>query len=92
MLMLCPLNKKTYALVFPWMWHVRKVQCLLIKSSLLCFIESQNVPFSAKLTVDGRKMAHPQWGAPISQTCICLVIKLYAVSTITRHLLSVSQV
>ena len=35
---------------------------------------------SAKLTIVGGKMAPPPWGAPISQTCICLVIKFYAVS------------
>ena len=50
------------------------------------------MPFSAKLTVVGGKMAPPPWGAPVSQTCICLVIKFYVVSKITSHLLSVYQV
>ena len=63
-----------------------------MKSSIVCFTESQNVPFSAKLTVVGGKMAPLPRGALISQTCICVVIKFYAVSKITSHLLSVYQV
>ena len=62
------------------MWHVRKVQDLLIKGSLLCFTESQNLPVSARLTVVGVKRTPPTWGASISQTCICSDIKFYAVS------------
>ena len=33
------------------MWHVSIIQISLIKSCLLCFTESQKVPFSAKFTI-----------------------------------------
>ena len=59
------------------MWHVSKIQIILIKSSLLCFTESQKVPFSAKFTVvGGGKMAPPPGGAPILQTCIKVKVKV----------------
>ena len=52
----------------------------------------QKVPFSAKFTVVGGKMAPPPGGAPILQTCICFIKTFYAVLKITSYLLPAYQV
>ena len=66
-----------YTLILPCMWHVSIIQIPLIKSCLLCFTESQKVPFSAKFTIVNGNLSHHQGAPPFFQTCICFVIKFY---------------